>query len=651
MPFKINIFKHKTAWYDRAIFYLICLLVVMLPLVFCTSFQTVFSMPKLIVLELSISLIGLLWLYKIFNEGKFVYCKNRFNLALLAFAVVCILNTAFSTSVFTSIFGAEGRFTGLVLMLSLMLLSFFVFNWIRTEQDLWGVIKTTVFTSSTLALYGLIQFFGLFQEGFNWSENPGERVFGTIGHADHFGPYLGMNIVLSLFLVDRLGKIEKHKVWQAAAVIGVVLQLSALGLTASRGAAVALCVALAYLTVVLVKNNFEKSRQFLKKYLWHFIAVLVLIITLFLLAAFQVIKFSMFDRIVNNIVFIQEGHLPDRFSWWLSSLEMIKQRPLLGFGLATFRDAFNAFRRPDFVTQAPGDMQDLITPEAAHNEYLNIAATQGVLGLLAFLALIYFAFKGSRQKQNQLNLTALALKGAIIVYLVQIVFNFGVITTLSFFFIFLGLLASVNDVKKHPVEIKLHSAVKHFFLFLGLVVICSIGYVTFRQASADYYYRAAEIAVSQKKYDQAIIAYQKTLLFQPFEYAYYQSFADFALKSSTDRNLQNDTRLKFLNLAQIEYRRAVALNPYHPSTFYNLGLAEMQIYLSTGDQKALTSAIADFNQSISLSPNNPLYSYQSAQALLTAKDPTAKEEAVKALQNVIKIRPGFRDAEKLLYSI
>ncbi len=69
---------------------------------------------------------------------------------------------------------------------------------------------------------------------------------------------------------------------------------------------------------------------------------------------------------------------------WVSAFETFKEHPIFGKGIGT--EVSNAeYTRPDGV-------YELLTD--AHNTYLSIAGEQGIFGLLAFIALIWFLMKG-----------------------------------------------------------------------------------------------------------------------------------------------------------------------------------------------------------------------------------------------------------------
>jgi O-antigen ligase len=618
--------------------------------IFSPAFYTVFSLPKITVLHLLTLAVMLLWGYKIFLEKRVEIVKSPINFALLGFAFAGILSTIFSFSFYTSWYGTEGHFTGIITVLNLLLLTFIVLNWIRSREEVITLLKVSFITSVILAVYGILQYFNIFQDSFNWSQNPSDRVFGTLGHSNHFGAYLAMNLLLGLGLFSVIKKIS-HKYILSA---GIILVFITLMLTVSRGAIFALLIGLIYLLVTVLKRKLASITGFIRKKLTLFILGLLLLICLAALPISGIVRLPIIERTVQTIEFINQGYIPDRLSWWISSLEMIRDKPLLGFGLSTFRDVYNLYRRTDYLTPGPGNLQDYTTPEAAHNEYLNLAATQGLLGLLGFIVLLYFAFRPQKKelKSAKIDWLHLGVKSAIIVYLVQVIFNFGVIGTTGILYILLGvsavLIAQKTTEEKSICKISLHTYAKYVFLFVLFSLISLGGIWTWREAAAEYYYKNAVTAQARGNLEGAIINFQSAVNTRPYEYSYYQAFGDFALKNSGNESLSADTKMKFLNLALIKYRRAVEINSNHPSTFFNLGMAEMQAFKASGDTNYLAAAEADFSKAVILAVNNPLYAYQIGKAYLGCDLALCKVRAKKYLQKAVEIRPKYEDAQTLI---
>lgn len=74
-----------------------------------------------------------------------------------------------------------------------------------------------------------------------------------------------------------------------------------------------------------------------------------------------------------------------RFYIWSTSVEMISREPVFGVGLSNYQKYFGE------LTQGRVNYPEFITPQAltAHNLYLQIYLTTGLLGLLIFLLLIF----------------------------------------------------------------------------------------------------------------------------------------------------------------------------------------------------------------------------------------------------------------------
>jgi putative inorganic carbon (HCO3(-)) transporter len=640
----------NNAWYDKGIKYCLYGMVVLIPAVFFPWFYTVFSMPKLLVMRLLSLIIILLLGCKIFTERSFSYKKCPFNILLFIYAGICILNTIFSIAPLTSLFGAASRFMGIFTVLNFLLLSFFVFNFVSDAKEVRRFFIVSIITSVVLSFYGLVQYLGFFKEVFHWSENPAERIFSTIGQANHFGAYVGMNILLGLFLFPHLRK-GKRK-WLLAAGLGLMLLVVIL--TASRGAIIATVLAILTCAVIIIVRRWEKVRLMFKK---TTVKILLAILILAIVGGFafgRIQELPLVERTVATINVFKEGSLPDRLSWWMSTLQMIHDRPLLGFGLATYSDAFNMYRRTDYKTAGPGDMQDTITPEAAHNEYLNMAATQGLIGLVAYLAMIYYIFWRidtftlfSKKAEKDFYLI-LGVKGALMVYLLQIFVSFGVIGTSAIFYIMIGLAGILVEGSNQVKKIALHKNVTLLLAILITFISCVGFYFTVREAYADYSYKLAKTAEVREDFQGAMQHYQDTVFAQPFEYVYRQAFAQFALKNAGNLFLSADEQLQMLKLAEENYQSAAKINEFHPSTFHNFGLCEIELYMVTKDVNYRIKGLAYLKKAIMLGVNNPLYPYQAAKVLFGINESETNEEAKAMLRKVLEIRPGYRDAEKLL---
>lgn len=105
-----------------------------------------------------------------------------------------------------------------------------------------------------------------------------------------------------------------------------------------------------------------------------------------------------------------------RWQIWQTSIEMIKDRPILGVGLGNYQNAFSE------LTKDRVNFKEFIAPLALspHNVFLMFYLTTGLLGLLAFtwlLVLFYYIgfkeFKNDWAKILLSGMTALVLQGLV----------------------------------------------------------------------------------------------------------------------------------------------------------------------------------------------------------------------------------------------
>jgi O-antigen ligase len=198
---------------------------------------------------------------------------------------------------------------------------------------------------------------------------------GRLLDLDHLSPnYLAM--FLSPILVIGLIKIKekivaKQSFWWWGA--GCLIILLALYLTGSRGAIVAVGAGL----LVLLYNLMSKPKY---KKIGRWITLLLAVVFLAGTVWFFRPDFTDHARKAtsSNI----------RYYIWVTSFEMIQKNPIWGVGLSNYQDYFKN------LTYNRVNYPEYIAPEAltAHNFYLQLYLTIGVIGLVVFLVLIISSY-------------------------------------------------------------------------------------------------------------------------------------------------------------------------------------------------------------------------------------------------------------------
>jgi O-antigen ligase len=136
-----------------------------------------------------------------------------------------------------------------------------------------------------------------------------------------------------------------------------------------------------------------------------------------------------------------------RSSMWKSAFPWFLDHPIYGSGLDTIKYYYPKYRRSEYGKLEGGHN---FTPDRLHNEYLNTLATKGLLGFITFYGVLVggvfiIALRAIRNQTNPYQYILLGLLGSALVYLGQVMFNFGVVATLVYFYYILGLCTGFSD--------------------------------------------------------------------------------------------------------------------------------------------------------------------------------------------------------------
>jgi O-antigen ligase len=108
---------------------------------------------------------------------------------------------------------------------------------------------------------------------------------------------------------------------------------------------------------------------------------------------------------ITNIFSLEKNTVWERFQLWKGTWNMIKEHPLLGFGINTYSEYFPKYKPPEYP-----DIR------YTHNSYLQMWSEIGIVGLIIFLSIVFtvlgLAFRNLRKK-IKLGFRSLILLGLI----------------------------------------------------------------------------------------------------------------------------------------------------------------------------------------------------------------------------------------------
>ena len=387
-----------------------------------------FYLPKVAaMIILALSFLAVLAINKI--RFKDIVQKDRINISLFIYFILLAASVYAAENKVFAIIGVPGRWEGLVTITLYMFLFITARLYLVPDE---GLFKIILVTAIIVSIYGILQTmnFDPFPRDVlreNWSS----RAFSTMGNPNFLGSYIVLIIPTSIYFYI----INKNITGLTAYAILFYCLLS----TGTRGAWLGTIASIMAFAAIHYMY-FRYSKGEFTRY------IILLVITILLLALYSfntegafIDRFLSIARDANE--FLTKGDRADysganRGFIWKRVVELIKKRPLTGYGLENLGETFIKYYIQDMI-ELWNEVRYL---DKAHNEYLHIAVTSGIPSLLVYLTFIsQIILKGLFRLKN--CKTALLILSSVIGYMTAAFFNISVVSVAYVYWIFLGLLA------------------------------------------------------------------------------------------------------------------------------------------------------------------------------------------------------------------
>ena len=375
-------------------------------------------------------------------------------------------------------------------------------------------------------------------------------------------------------------------------VISALIILFCILISRTKAAWLGVIISTGLLLIFVIKINI-KGKAF-KKYLKVsgiiFLAVIAIItgISLILPAESNPILAELSSLTLSNITF------KGRELMWLTTFNMIKEHPIIGMGVNTFRLNYQNYQG-DLLIKHPEYIPYLGSAESPHNQFLEITAEQGIIGVLLFLWINIVFFKScigfinrttadeAHLKEKMIVIGIMAGAAAIIIHgLVE--FPLNLVPNAMLYWMYLGI---VMVIANKP--FKLFKPFKPMLSALTIIITTALLFIfifqSLRPLIASKIHRDAWHLMQAEKWKEAAVSAKKGIDWDPLndELHLYLGVANYHLKNYSES-------LK-------EYAKAYELYPDYMIP-YNIGL----IHKKMGN---LTLAEEYFMKTIFLRPNLP----------------------------------------------
>jgi len=574
----MNKLKELSSYFENLSLAVLGLFLVLLPLLFLSTTTDSFVLPKQMALVFATGLFIVFFVIKTVVEGKLTFRGSPFDLPLLLFVIISFLSALLS----------QNRFDALVAFAPILFMTFLYFgivNAVRGKRQLTFILSSLTLGASLASLISIFAFFKIYLLPFSYTQVANFTTFGSLlDQAIYFALVLP---VAGQFLYQRFVTAKQEK-----AVLSPFENLN------------------------VEETHLPKQKMGMVTFFGvNSVVILVgLGLSIFLLFTSQ-----------KPIILPLEVGLQTAFASISQDTGHVLKSLLLGSGVGTFLNDFTRFKAASYNTNAT---LWAFTFFRSSTYALELVATTGLLGLGAFLFLIYRVFK---EKTFFLPLL-LAIIAAF-----TLPFSF---TPTALFFVLLAIFAvtrifssnkeRVSEIEfyfvafrkrflggeQHPGEQTQNKYGRFLSVVVSVVLLALVGvplYFSTLYFLSDTTFQQALVAASKNQGTQTYDLEVKAIKLFPYRDVYYRAFAqtNLALASllvqqQQGQQINQQVQQNILTLIQQSINAGRSATTIAPLTSFNWNnLSSIYRSLIGFGQNADQFTILTAQQAIALDTNNP----------------------------------------------
>ena len=356
----------------------------------------------------------------------------------LAFALLLIFNLFFTSGdVWRKLFGAFGRNTGVLTYFALLTLLIASFAAAK-GSNLTKVSNYIKWTGAVSLTYGLIQFMGL--DPFDWS-NPYSPVFGFLGNPNFHSSFVAMFAVLTFTNFLSSGNSSKVRL----IYLGItLLSLGSIYTTKSQQGFLVFAAGIIIPGYIFLRNRLNKIQR---------ITTYIFVLMMGFGSILGMLQIGPLAKLLYKESVTYRG------DYWSAGWRMATENPLLGVGFDQYGTWYRRFRSLEATLRRGPEM----TSNAAHNVFIDLAASGGFILLCVYIAFVVLTIKAITKILKNSNLESkevIAIIGMWVAYQAQSVISINQIGLAIWGWVLSGLIigysmsldqddSSKNDVTKN----------------------------------------------------------------------------------------------------------------------------------------------------------------------------------------------------------
>jgi tetratricopeptide (TPR) repeat protein len=665
----------------------------LVPLVVFSQFISPFHFGKVIVFRSIVQLMTALYVLLIWRDRSYLPKRSPILWAFVVFTAVFTLTSITGVAWLQSFWGTLERMGGLFTFWHYLVFAVIATAVLRTRRDWQTLLDLVISVGVVSALYGFLQRFNL---AVIIGSDSRERIFGTIGNPALFAGYqiLVAYLALTLAFIRRAVIVPPKRIAQAIgfglgaavligllsnafawlsglwvvplgyAIYGVFLWMAesergarwfyicaatlmflAVFMTAVRGSI--LGVAVASLLFALLWSTLYRSKKAKNALL---IGIGALAVFFVFAMAFRSTSFVQNSPYLSRVTDFSSSTftVQTRFWAWQAGFEGWSENAktvTLGWGPENFNIPFSKHFNPKFFT-GPGSETFF---DRAHNMFVEVTVTMGVLGILAYLSMfiaLFWALIRLMRTPGDNRIIGIGFTTMIVAYIIHNCFIFDTSANYITFFTMLAFVVfastrGLGEPESSKFEIrnsKLHLAKwtgtqKAGATVLTLAVVVGVYATNIRPSLANFATTRAIVAGWQGDWANAVNNYRQSIGYDaPGRYEFRDRFAQYLLETSNATDISKVPDFQSVTLEAIaDVQQNIVENPddYLPYLY----ISRLYIILGKNDKKSPYNdkALEYSMAALKISPTFVRTLYEVAQAYINKGDlPAALQWFTKA---------------------
>jgi len=595
------------------------------------------------------------WILRSISVGKLIFRRTILDIPLFIFLGSQLISTIISIDPQTSWFGYYSRFNGGLFSTISYLLLYWAFVSNVGKEKVTKLIIISLWSGLLISIYGVLERLGIDKN--IWQQDVQSRVFSTLGQPNWLAAWLIVLIPITWALIieqeDKKLNLKSIYPYALSSLFFVVLLF-----TGSRSGLLGFVVIeFAFWAIIFFRNKLKYIKEFV------IINFLILLIVGIFGTQFSPSIFDLFTKNKNveptstvqtSATALETGGTESgtiRKIVWQGAVEIWKHYPIFGTGVETF--AYSYYLHRPVIHNITSEWDFIYNK--AHNEYLNLLANTGTVGILSYLSLIAFTVylmtknlttNNEKQNDKSSHMVASFISG----YLSILVTNFFGFSVVPIQILFYLLPAFTVIVANQKIEEEIKNKPTSNQKILKWIVICtatSLIIITCRYWYADILYSKGVNYNKVNRQDLSPKYLDKAIKLSPKQSLYYAEIAKAYTGLALVYNESKESTLssQLAKAAIDNSTKAIGLTPA------NVNLKRMEfgvfVMLSTINPNYLINARDVLISAVTQAPTDAKIHYNLG---LIYSRTGQNDLALQTLKKTTEMKPNYKDA-RLAYSI